>query len=83
MTKPQKWTLDVLRSNEWKRFELLCAEYYEAINIQSETIQARPDGGADIKLFKIDPTTHPLAVVQCNSWNSSVRVKHTRYSWCK
>ncbi len=73
MTKPQKWTLDALRSLEWKRFEQLCAEYYEAINIQSETIQTRPDGGVDVKLFKIDPN-HPIAVVQCKAWSSSVGV---------
>lgn len=77
MTKPQKWTLDALRSLEWKRFELLCAEYYEAINIQSETIQTGPDGGVDVKLFKIDPK-HPIAVVQCKAWSSYVGVKHIR-----
>jgi restriction system protein len=73
----EKWSLEALRSLEWKRFELLCAEYYEAINIQSQTIQCGADGGVDVKLFKVDPH-NPIAVVQCKAWSSSVGVKHIR-----
>jgi restriction system protein len=63
---------------EWKRFELLCAKYYEAVGFKSETLRCGADGGIDVKLFKIDPTK-PLAVVQCKAWNShSVGVKEIR-----
>ncbi|MFS0755879.1 MULTISPECIES: restriction endonuclease [Noviherbaspirillum] len=72
------WTLEALRALEWKRFELLCAKYYEAVGFQSETLRCGADGGIDIKLFKIDPTK-PIAIVQCKAWNAySVGVKEVR-----
>lgn len=75
---PGSWSLDALRQLEWKRFELLCARYYEAMGFRSETLAAGPDGGIDVKLFKIDPS-RPLAVVQCKAWNTQqVGVKEIR-----
>lgn len=72
------WSLEALRALEWKRFELLCAKYYEAVGFQSKTIRCGADGGIDVKLFKIDPEK-PLAIVQCKAWNVySVGVKEVR-----
>jgi restriction system protein len=72
------WTLEALRTLEWKRFELLCAKYYEVVGFQSETLRCGADGGIDVKLFKIDPT-QPIAIVQCKAWNRySVGVKEVR-----
>lgn len=73
------WTLDALHELEWKRFELLCAKYYDAVGFKTETIRCGADGGIDIKLFMIDPT-QPIAVVQCKAWNSAsvVGVKEVR-----
>ncbi len=72
------WTLEALRTLEWKRFELLSARYYQAVGFKSETIRCGADGGIDVKLFKIDPDT-PLAIVQCKAWNTySVGVKEVR-----
>jgi restriction system protein len=72
------WTLEALRALEWKRFELLCAKYYEVVGFQSETLRCGADGGIDVKLFKIDPTK-PIAIVQCKAWNKySVGVKEVR-----
>lgn len=72
------WTVDALRELEWKRFELLCAKYYEAVGFKSETIRCGADGGIDVKLFKFDPNK-PLAIVQCKAWNSGpVGVKEVR-----
>lgn len=68
-TRPTQWSLDALRSLEWKRFELLCARYYEAVGFSSATLAAGADGGIDVKLFRIDPSK-PLAIVQCKAWNS-------------
>jgi restriction system protein len=83
-TKPKRadtfdsWSLAALRALEWKRFELLCAQYYESAGFQSQTIRCGADGGIDMKLFKTDPAK-PLAVVQCKSWNVySVGVKEMR-----
>ena len=70
--------MDALNILEWKRFELLCAKYYEAVGFKSETLRCGADGGIDVKLFKVDPSK-PLAVVQCKAWNShSVGVKEIR-----
>lgn len=71
------WTINALRSLEWKRFEILCAQYYESVGFKSETLRCGPDGGIDVKLYKIDPAK-PLAVVQCKAWNSPVGVKEVR-----
>jgi restriction system protein len=72
------WSLAALRALEWKRFELLCAKYYEAVGFKSETLRCGADGGIDIKLYKIDPAK-PLAIAQCKAWNSQpVGVKEVR-----
>jgi len=72
------WSVEALRTLEWKRFELLCAKYYEAVGFKSETIRCGADGGIDVKLFKHDPAK-PLAVVQCKAWNANlVGVKEVR-----
>ncbi|MEN3366531.1 MAG: restriction system protein [Burkholderiales bacterium] len=63
-----RWTLEALRVLEWKRFEALCAEYYETVGFQSETIRCGADGSIDVKLFKTDPSK-PLALVQCKTGN--------------
>lgn len=63
---------------EWKRFELLCAKYYEAVGFTTATLAAGPDGGIDVKLFKVDPAK-PLAIVQCKAWSTHpVGVKEIR-----
>lgn len=73
-----QWSPEALRALEWKRFELLCARYYEAVGFKSETLAAGPDGGIDVKLYKIDPNK-PLAVVQCKAWSETpVGVKEVR-----
>lgn len=72
------WSLEALRALEWKRFELLCARYYEAVGFKSETRRCGADGGIDVKLFKVDPAK-PIAIVQCKAWNAySVGVKEVR-----
>ncbi|MDO8312658.1 MAG: restriction endonuclease [Sideroxyarcus sp.] len=81
ITAPEKfeeWTLLGLRKLEWKRFELLCAAYYEAVGFKSETLRCGADGGIDVKLFKGD-SKEPIAVVQCKAWNRyQVGVKEIR-----
>jgi restriction system protein len=72
------WTLEALCTLEWKRFELVCAKYYELLGFKADTLRCGPDGGIDIKLFKTD-TTKPIAIVQCKAWNSNdVGVKELR-----
>lgn len=73
----QTWNMDSLRSLEWKRFELLCAKYYEAAGFKAVTIPAGPDGGIDVKLYKLDPD-NPMAIVQCKARVAAVTVKEVR-----
>jgi restriction system protein len=71
------WSVEALRKLEWKRFELLCAKYYEAVDFKSETLRCGPDGGIDVKLYRVDQSK-PIAIVQCKAWNSAVGVKEVR-----
>lgn len=71
------WSIDSLRSLEWKRFEFLCAKYYEATGFKAVTIASGADGGIDVKLFKADPNI-PIAIVQCKAWSKAVGVKEVR-----
>lgn len=76
--RPTCWSVDALRMLEWKRFELLCSKYYEIVGFKAETLAAGPDGGVDVKLYKVDPDK-PLAVVQCKAWAGRlVGVKEVR-----
>lgn len=71
------WSLDALRLLEWKRFELLCVGYYEAMGFTVKTVPHGPDGGIDATLYKAGLET-PVAVVQCKAWNKPVKVEQVR-----
>lgn len=68
--KPTEWSLEVLRSIEWKRFEELCAEIYKLRGFRTEMQFCGADGGIDIRLFD-DRSPSPIAIVQCKAWNTS------------
>ncbi|BCG02447.1 hypothetical protein PPGU19_070150 (plasmid) [Paraburkholderia sp. PGU19] len=36
--KPTEWTIDAIRQLEWKRFEMLCVCYYEAMGFTVKTV---------------------------------------------
>ncbi|MBV8156053.1 MAG: restriction endonuclease, partial [Dyella sp.] len=71
------WTLDALKSLEWKRFELLCVGYYEAMGFTVKTVPHGPDGGIDATLYKAGIDA-PVAVVQCKAWSKPVKVEQVR-----
>ncbi|MDB5823607.1 MAG: putative restriction endonuclease [Herminiimonas sp.] len=77
-SNPSTWSLQSLQSLEWKRFEHLCAWYYDAFGLTAETLAAGPDGGIDIKLFKPGNRTAPIAIVQCKAWQKPVGVALVR-----
>lgn len=59
----------LIRSLEWKRFELLVTLYYGATGVRAEGTGKGADGGVDIVL--IQPTaSRPHAYVQCKAWGS-------------
>lgn len=74
---PQSWTLEAIQSLEWKRFELLCVQYYEQMGFAVKTVPHGPDGGIDATLYKAGLDA-PVAVVQCKAWSKPVRVDEVR-----
>jgi len=68
--QPRTWSLELLQSLEWRRFEELCAGYFEAAGgFRARTTRLGADGGIDIYLYA--PTeTRPVGVVQCKAWNT-------------
>jgi restriction system protein len=71
------WNIESLCLLEWKRFELLCAKYYEAFGFRVETAAAGADDGVDIRLFRSGMDA-PIAIVRCKSWKSQVIVSEIR-----
>lgn len=62
------WSLELLRSLEWKRFEDLVCAYIRELGYQARTTRLGADGGVDVEV--IDPATNAVAmVVQCKAWN--------------
>src|SRR5207244_3823033 len=45
-----RWSLELLRRLEWRRFEELCTAYYEALGFTTTQARSGTDGGADIGL---------------------------------
>jgi len=72
------WTLALLRSLEWKRFEELCAAYFQQLGFRTRMTPAGPDGGVDIHLLA-DGSDKSAVLVQCKAWSSyDVGVKAVR-----
>lgn len=71
------WSLDLLRSLEWKRFEILCAEYFQILGKRVETISHGADGGIDARVYNKNSDIMEFAI-QCKAWDSMVGVKPIR-----
>ena len=65
-----QWSLELLQTIEWQRFELLCAAYFEALGFSAKTQSHGPDGGIDIHLGR-PGMTHYRALAQCKAWNTN------------
>ena len=76
-SRPAGWSLDLLRSLEWKRFEQVCAEFFRQLGKVVEATHRGADGGVDVKLYsnKNQPLEH---VIQCKAWSHRVGVKEVR-----
>lgn len=65
-----RWSLELLQTIEWQRFELLCAAYFEALGFSAKTQSHGPDGGIDIHLGH-PGMPHYRALAQCKAWNTN------------
>lgn len=73
-----RWSLELLRALEWKRFEQLCAVYFRTLKFRVEEVGPGPDDGIDLRLY-VGSEQRPGVLVQCKAWNSwKVGVKEVR-----
>jgi restriction system protein len=56
-----------LRLLEWKRFEEVCAAYFEALGFRARIARAGADGGVDVHLYE-EGIALPCILVQCKAW---------------
>lgn len=74
---PSEWSPVLLRSLEWKRFEMVCAEYFRLLGKRVETVSHGPDGGIDARVYARDSNVMKFAI-QCKAWDGLVDVKPIR-----
>src|SRR5438552_4945939 len=73
-----RWSLELLRRLEWRRFEELCTAYYEAFGFTTTQARSGTDGGADIGLVA-GGADKPSSVLQCKGWSvHTVSIKPVR-----
>ena len=64
-----RWSKELLDALEWKRFELLCAGYFETLGFKSKVAREGADGGVDIHLYA-EGSSAPAILVQCKAWKA-------------
>ena len=64
-----KWTLELLRHLEWRRFEELCTAYFESLGFTTKVTRSRADGSADIAL-RIEGADTVSVLVHCRAWSA-------------
>src|SRR5262249_40692770 len=64
-----RWSLELLKPPEWRRFEELCVAYFEALGFNVQISHSRSDGAVDIGLCAAG-AERASAVVHCQAWNA-------------
>lgn len=67
-SKPTEWSLELIRRLDWKRFEELCAAYFETKGRRAKVTSLGADGGIDVLLYRDSDPNQVLGVVQCKAW---------------
>ena len=74
----RKWTLQLLKQLEWRRFEQLCRAYFDALGFRTSARRSGTGGAADIHLFA-GGSDRTAIVVQSRAWDAyRVGLKATR-----
>jgi hypothetical protein len=63
------WSLELLKTLEWRRFEELCAAYFGMLGFTTRTTRVAADGAVDIDLYETG-SEHLSIVVQCKAWST-------------
>jgi hypothetical protein len=66
----QTWSLTLLKRVEWRRFEELCAAYFEALGFTARATRLAADGGVDLDLYEAG-SERRAAIVRCKAWSTS------------
>ena len=64
-----QWTPELLKRLEWRRFEELCAAYFEALGFKTELAYAGADSSARIALYPQGSAAASM-LVQCRPWDA-------------
>ena len=64
-----QWTPELLKQLEWRRFEELCAAYFEALGFRADVALSGAGGGVDINLYE-QGAERASTLVQCQPWNA-------------
>ena len=65
----RQWNAELLKQLEWRRFEELCAAYYQALGFHTAIEGIGADGGVDIVL-KLPPAERVHSVARCKAWDA-------------
>src|SRR6185295_18777780 len=63
-----QWTPELLKQIERRRFEQLCAAYFEALGLRADVVPAG-SGGVDINLYQ-QGAERASTLVHCQPWNA-------------
>ena len=65
----RKWSAELLKQLEWRRFEELCVAYLEALGYQAKVERSRTQAGVDIRLTA--PGAERASLLgQCKPWDA-------------
>lgn len=76
--QPVVWSLDLLATIEWRRFEELCTRMFEQKGFICKTQSHGSDEGIDIHLYFGKDTLILDRIVQCKAWKKKVGVEPMR-----
>jgi restriction system protein len=64
-----KWSMDLLKQLEWRRFEEVCVAYYEALGLKTRISGTGTEGGIDIVLYQTR-SDEPISLARCKAWSA-------------
>jgi restriction system protein len=65
--RPTAWSMELLRTIEWRRFEAVCAAVFSQAGLEARP-QAVNEGGIDLWLYSRHKPGDPVTVVRCRQW---------------
>lgn len=74
-----EWTLELLMSLEWKRYEEICREFLKITEHEKNLVELTKtgaDGGIDLKIY--DKKNKLIGIGQCKAYNSKITVEKIR-----